>query len=78
MRLFKDERLITKVLTGIECDCCHEVFTDELDLQEMLNWSGRGGFRSVFGDGASLSLDLCQHCLKKRLGDVIRVDDSIT
>jgi hypothetical protein len=33
-----------------------------------------GGYSSIFGDGNSVSIDLCQGCLKQNLGPWLRVD----
>ncbi len=70
-------KLYTKVTTdklcSIECDICGKVYEDQLDIQEFLNYEAVGGYGSVFGDGCDIKLDICQECLKKRLGKYIRV-----
>lgn len=33
-----------------------------------------GGYGSVFGDGDTLVLDMCQHCLKQKLGEFVRIE----
>lgn len=51
------------------CDRCGrraELATSE--FQEFLSVDRVAGYESVFGDGNSLRLDLCQHCTKTLLG----------
>lgn len=59
------------------CDCCKKVLSveDWIEMQEMLHWRMRGGYGSVFGDEANISLDLCQACTKKLLGEYVQVND---
>ena len=51
------------------CDSCQ---TEIEDTQETLHWSMTGGYGNIFGDGVQMELDLCQECIKTRLGDAIR------
>lgn len=57
----------------IECDKCHKVFDerDFIDWQEAVGINMTGGYGSVFGDGATISLDLCQNCFKELCGDFV-------
>lgn len=62
---------------AIICDDCktrYEYGEGDMEIQEFLFLRAVGGFSSVFGDGAKLEMDLCQHCQKKRFGDILRVD----
>lgn len=66
---------ITKT-TGIQCDACkitYDVHTDPngIERQEFLHYHDQAGYGSIFGDGNFLSLDLCQHCVKKHLGNFL-------
>jgi len=47
-----------------------------MEAQEFLSYSSVGGYASVFGDGAQVDFDLCQHCVKSLLGSAIRVTES--
>lgn len=72
---YKVETKKVEVLDTITCDNCKKTFHKENDVweyQEMLHWEGRAGYTSIFGDGAELSLDLCQHCVKALLGNIIQ------
>lgn len=52
-----------------KCSICNLNFlADEMEAQEVFSFAQIGGFTSVFGDGAEVYIDLCQHCFKKRLG----------
>ena len=61
-----------------ECDKCHKKFdtnntNDICEMQEFLHFRNTGGYGSIFGDGAKIELDLCQHCVKEVLGLYLRV-----
>ena len=75
MRITQGVTRIGEILTAIQCDCCHKQFTpkDTLEWQELTCISYTGGYGSIFGDGADIECDLCQHCLKKLLGPYLRV-----
>ena len=45
---------------------------DSLEVQEFVYIRHCGGFRSVFGDGSVMRIDMCQHCFKKLLGKYIK------
>lgn len=75
-------KTITKTVEEVHeyiCDCCgtSTLFPDGTtnwnETQEMLHWRTVGGYGSIFGDGTEISLDLCQTCLKTRLGDCLQV-----
>ena len=53
----------------ITCDICQETYDfDSLEAQEFHMVRHESGYNSVFGDGNYISLDICQHCLKKIIG----------
>jgi len=58
------ERIDTDIV-AIVCDRCKSRFTsaDMLNFQEVHTIEFYGGFSSVFGDGAHISLDFCDQCL---------------
>jgi len=66
-----------KVLTHIECDCCHKKFDVEKDImqvQEFLNINLRGGYDSIFGDEALIKANFCQYCFKELLGKYLKIE----
>lgn len=72
MRNVIGERTVTELDYGYTCDCCGKELEEVFEFQEMLHWENRGGYGSVFGDGADMTLDLCQDCIKKLLEPYIR------
>ena len=76
MKKYKKEQREVEVVESIVCDVCKKEFSyakDKneyiLEMQEFQHIAFIGGFGSVFGDGASVRLDICQHCLKDKLGE---------
>ena len=65
---------------SIVCDICKKEYSykgnDSMEAQEFHYIRFQGGFSSVFGDGAKMKLDMCQHCLKKILGEYLIEDES--
>lgn len=70
------KRIKEEQVTAYVCDCCKKRLPAEdwIEMQEMLHWRMTGGYGSVFGDCARISLDLCQECTKKLLGAYIHVE----
>lgn len=64
-------------LNIITCDKCGKETTqhDPMELQEYYCIEFIGGYSSVFGDESHVECDLCQHCLKKMIGDFCRVTE---
>ena len=67
-----EETIIRKFVKAIICDCCKTEYADDIECQEFLHFWNKGGYGSVFGDGVVVRLDLCQHCIKKLLGEFIK------
>jgi len=79
----KTERIQTvDVIESIICDVCKKEYrtekhangdmTDFIEIQEFTHIKFTGGYGSVFGDSFSFECDICQHCLKEKLGSYIR------
>ena len=62
------------VVTEIVCDRCERAFEaeDVFELQEFVHVRIEGGFTSIFGDGAQLTCDLCQRCVREVLGPFLK------
>ena len=60
-----------KKVTAKICDKCGRKATDDdiIEFQEFYRILFQGGYGSIFGDEQVVSADLCQHCLKKIIGD---------
>lgn len=66
----------TKVGSAIICDVCKKTYSinhkNRMEINAFYHINFTGGYSSIFGDGESYSLDICQHCLKEKLGDYVR------
>lgn len=59
---------------AIQCDDCKRIDPlDGYEAGEYLRIDFTAGYGSVFGDGNRVKADLCQHCLKTRMGGVLKV-----
>jgi hypothetical protein len=77
---YKTEQVEQRLAETITCDVCKTTYDYEKDIMEIQEFHHirfRGGYGSVFGDGAPMEADICQHCLKKSLGDCLRVGDEL-
>lgn len=74
------------IAESITCDICKKEFFyhnddnigDEMEIQEFVRFRSSGGYSSVFGDGSSIEIDMCQHCFRDKLGKYIVVGESET
>lgn len=63
-----------QVLAACTCDRCKRRLTpNDNEWQERLSFDHDCGFDSVFGDRNTVSLDLCQHCMREVLGRWLRI-----
>ena len=60
--------------TKVECDRCHKIYEDEMELQEFHHIYFEGGYGSVFGDTNRVECDLCQRCLLQLVGNYCRIN----
>ena len=66
----KCKRRYVQEIDTITCDrCAIEIKASDLEFEEVTSINYRGGYKSIFGDGVDISLDLCQKCLKETLGE---------
>jgi hypothetical protein len=70
-RLEKVQDVVSKT-----CDVCKKEYMDRqedwVEMQEFHHIRLMGGYGSVFGDSCEWELDICQHCLKEKLGEYMR------
>jgi len=71
MKITEEKETIVRYVTAYKCSVCKKEYTDIMELQEFSTIEFEGGYASVFGDGAVGRLDICQHCLKERLGEFV-------
>ncbi|MFA5312887.1 MAG: hypothetical protein WC375_06145 [Methanomassiliicoccales archaeon] len=79
MRYYKDDVVVVETLEKMVCDVCGKSLDPKVDCQQTQEFTFIefvGGYSSVFGDGALVELDICQHCLKNLLGKYIRINDT--
>ena len=68
-------------VAGFQCDCCKkEFYADNIEnyveISECFHGTTTCGYGSIFGDGATISLTMCQHCFKEKLGAYIQVTEA--
>lgn len=68
----------TAVVTEIICDRCAKRVTKDgsganTDWYEMQSIAFSGGYDSIFGDGNTVSIDLCPQCIKDTLGPWLHI-----
>lgn len=76
--LIKKTKMVEKTfIDKIQCDACKKEYSHEdfLEWQEFLHIKFCGGYGSIFGDNLFVEGDICQHCLKKLLGDFLRISE---
>ena len=84
----KTETTTKKVVVAIQCDRCQKVyrkeeveghilkkFNDMWEINEFLRLDFSCGYGSIFGDGAKVECDLCQHCVKDLIGPYARIQE---
>jgi len=67
-------------VVSLTCDVCgvkHNRSNGIYEFQEFSSIRLHCGYGSVFGDGDTLECDICQKCLKEKLGAYLRVTNSI-
>ena len=66
------------VLKKITCDVCKkecDADSDWEEAEEFLMINRICGLGSVFGKESTITIDMCQQCLKSKLGKYIRVKE---
>ena len=65
-----------KTAKKIICDVCNKTYDCEKnwdEVQEFHYINFKCGYSSIFGDDNVVSSDICQHCLKEKLGDYLSI-----
>ena len=78
MLVHKKEKVEQDVVVAIICDVCKKKYNyedDAMEVQEFLHICFQGGYGSIFGDGANIKCDICQHCVKEKLGKFLNYLD---
>lgn len=77
--------MVQKVLDSVTCDVCGRTFRyadasakdDLLEIEELVHIEHNCGYGSIIEDQYFYDLDICQHCVKERLGDKLRIYDEL-
>lgn len=74
MKKYKEVQETVEKIESITCDVCgKDIFDDILEYEEKVSINYIGGYGSVFGDGSTVEIDICQKCFKDKLGEYIHV-----
>ena len=74
MRKYGEVEVKEKQLIEWSCSICKsDLMADPMEAQEVFSFSQVGGYSSVFGDGSRIYIDICQHCMKERLGEYLTI-----
>ncbi len=71
----KETIQIDKIISVV-CDVCKKEYKEEWDIQEFHYIDFIGGYYSIFGDGAHITYDICQRCLKKIIEKNINISEN--
>lgn len=76
--IYKDVQRTMREVTGVECSKCKQFIDaeDVMEFQEIMSCRTISGFGSVWGDGATVEVDLCQHCAYHLFKDFATVHES--
>lgn len=74
MILKTSNKKIISNIEKIECDKCHIIYKDSMEIQEFLIIDFIGGYKSIFGDGNHIKADICQYCLQKMLNGIYIIE----
>ena len=67
---------VERVLAVICNKCGKRIGSEDwIEWQEAFTYKFVGGYGSVFGDCAEMSIELCQRCMKELLGSYMRQKD---
>lgn len=73
MILTKKKIIEVEEFESIMCDICQTRYENPIEIQGCYQVRKTGSYGSIFGDGTTIECDICQHCLKERLGHYLRV-----
>lgn len=67
-----------QTISGYVCDRCgREASIGDFEAAEFTSIEFVGGYGSSFGDGARVTADICQYCLKETLGKWLIVSGGV-
>jgi len=78
---YRKENIERQIPEKVICDICKKEYDykeDIMETQEFLHINFEAGYGSVFGDTNIVKADICQHCLKEKLGGYLIVKEMET
>ena len=74
---YTEEKRTVNRIQSITCSRCKKVMSSDnfVEWQELQTIMFTGGYGSVFGDGVSIRVDLCQNCLFDLVKDFAEYGD---
>lgn len=78
MKTYKKKKITVHEPKTIKCDICGKVYEYDspfgsMEIDEFLQIDHTCGFGSVFVDSKKISCDICQRCLKEKLGEFLKI-----
>lgn len=75
---YKDVKTTKQEITGFECSKCKKRYDagNFIEMQEAMHWRDTGGYGSVWGDGATYEITLCQSCAHELFKDIATYHDA--
>lgn len=74
MKKIRKEEVWQDIVVEITCDKCKKSYDSIFELQEFLSITTIGGFASIYGDGTTIEVDICQYCLEDIFKGVVRLN----
>jgi hypothetical protein len=76
--IHKKVKVTEQKCVGFECNRCHVKYDESAvyEMQEMLHWHNTGGYDSIWGDGTTVDLTLCQQCTFELFKDIATITQS--
>lgn len=72
--LYKEEEVLCQLRDGFICDKCGKRYSNEdiIENQELFYWEHIGGYGSLWGDGNTVVVTLCQKCATEIFKNIIK------
>ena len=76
--LIKEQFVKTEAISGFICDRCGVEHSTEdiIEMQEAFHYRTTGGYGSLWGDGTTVEVVLCQKCATELLSEFMRKIES--
>jgi hypothetical protein len=59
---------------SVTCNCCGQTYDKgDFEFEEFLMWENICGYSSIWEDGVTIEIDLCQYCIKNLLSKYLYI-----